>query len=91
MAHKATAAAIKVGNRVTVKELPDDHPLKRLSGRRGEVVQVGKGVHHGREDSATHPDGDEELVLVDDQYVNGKPNGVCSLREWFSAGDLEVG
>lgn len=71
--------AVKIGNRVTV--VKEGH---RFFGKRGEVVQIGE------EGEATCPNPDRP-ILVDDQIVGGKPQGNCTMREWFTEDELEVG
>lgn len=84
---------MKVGHRVTV--LPgvssctdagsvqlhgkDGASRERFVGLKGEVVAI---------------DGDRVLVdsqKIDNADLGGKPAGICEMREWFLASELEVG
>lgn len=79
---------MKLGNRVTVLPGVSVHQgadRSRFVGMRGEVVQIGK------DGPCTCPPGCEDMVLVDDQIVGGKPVGACNMREWFRLDELEIG
>lgn len=82
--------ALKLGQRVKIlphdaAKTGDGFPVKRYAGKKGEIVQIGKDGH------VTCPEGAEAMVLVDDQIVDGKAQGSCTMREWFAPADLEVG
>lgn len=96
--------SLKVGNRVTVN-VPEGHPLRRWSGKVGEIVQIGDGPHHEptgtgeksaptviftKGHSATCPD-PTKPYLVDSQYIQGNLGGPGGMREWYSEDELELG
>ena len=52
-------------------------------GVKGEVVQI------GADGPCICPDAN--MILVDDQIKQGKPQGSCTMREWYLESELEHG
>lgn len=83
----------------SMQQSPDGMPRKKLEGKRGEVIQIGNSVLDVKdgmgislnEKPSPIPPGCENMVLVDDQVVNGQRVGRVTLREWFLPEELEIG